>query len=242
MPDDKNQQRFPSDIFLDKGNSKFSNDFKTRLAEQASKMFGLDTGVAQDGDGKNEISRNRQAVFFQARSYLIAKKSANYVEQFEGLYAMMRGLTCSFLAGALYLAGWGLSFHHDQRRLSALLVILLVIGIGGALISTCMTLSLKANVKNAILRLALCLLLTLFCSGFWVSVLQPREFWSKAPAYAEYIFWAGVCFVLIAAGRCFSAYRTFAEMFAQTVWSDFSANLPIQPALVPPDGDDSDES
>jgi hypothetical protein len=139
--DEKKQLRFYSDIYLDySNNSKFSPEFKERLAAQVLGMFGLNLyvtqDVIQDEKGKSTISTNRQTAFFQARSYLIAKKSAHYVEQFEGLYAMMRGLSCSFCAGALYLAGWGLSFHRDQFCLRATLAILLAIGIGGALISS----------------------------------------------------------------------------------------------------------
>lgn len=241
VPDEKNQQRFPSDLFLDKTNSSLSNDFKTRLAKQVYETFGLDPEVSLDGDGRNETSRNRQTAFFQARSFLLAKKSANYVEQFEGLYAMMRGLACSFLAGAVYLVGWGLSFYRDQRCIVVALEILLVIGIGGALISSGVTLSPKANAKRAVLWLAMCLLLTILCSGFWVSVAQSSEFWRHASANNEYAICVVACLALIAAARCFSSYRSFAQMFAVTVWRDFSAYLAFQPA-TPPAGEDSDQS
>ena len=112
--DSAKRQRMPSDLLLDTNNSKFSEDVKERLSKQVKELFGLDLGVTQDWDGKNDISKNRQTAFFQARSYLIAKKAAQYAEQYQGLYAMMRGLGVSFLAGAMYLAGWGLSFHRNS--------------------------------------------------------------------------------------------------------------------------------
>ncbi len=227
-PDDKNEQRFPSDFLLDKSNLKFSEDFKSRLAKQVSAMFGLDMGAGQDGDGKIAASRNRQTAFFQARSYLLAKKLAHYVEQFEGLYAMMRGLACSFLAGAIYLAGWGLSFHRSWCRLSTVLAALLAISIGGALILSGVALSHKPNAKKAVLGLARCLLLMLFCMGFWAGQAQASGLLARAPSYAEYALWASASLALIAAGRCFSSYRAFAEMFALTVWRDFSAYLSFQ--------------
>ena len=260
--DDAAQTRFPSDLFLDKSNSKFTKDVKNILSRQVKELFGLGLEVTQDGDGKNDVSKNRQTAFFQARAYLIVKKAANYVEQFEGLYAMMRGLGCSFLVGAVYFAGWGLSFHRDHTCLLILLAILFVIGIVGALASACAALLPKAKRKEpeaekpkdkkpegrkpawkkAAFWLALCLLLVPFCSGFWVSVGQQNELWSHPPAFTECVIWASVFLALIAAARCFSAYKAFAEMFAVTVWRDFSAYLSFQGTSAPLVGDSSDES
>src|ERR1700691_313653 len=46
---------------------------------------------------------------FVCRGMLIRQKAADYIEQFEGLYAMLRGLSVAFGVGAVYLAGWGCS-------------------------------------------------------------------------------------------------------------------------------------
>ena len=238
VQDDAEQSRFPSDLFLDKSNSKFTKDVKDKLSKQVEELFGLGLEVTRDGDGKNDVSKNRQTAFFQARAYLIVKKAANYVEQFEGLYAMMRGLGCSFLVGAVYLAGWGLAFHRDHAYLSIVPAALFVIGITGALVSAWIALSWM----KAAFWLAPCLLLVLLCSGFWVSVGQPRELWSHLPPYSECVVWGSVFFALIAAARCFSAYKAFAEMFAVTVWRDFSAYISFQGILARPTDDTSDGS
>lgn len=119
LKDENMRLRFPSDLYLDKTNSKFSDDFKARLREQVKDFLGLDLRVDTDGlGGKDVTSTTRQDAFFQARTYLLSKKSAHYVEQFEGLYALMRGLFCSFLAGAFYLAGWGWSARPFMYQFS----------------------------------------------------------------------------------------------------------------------------
>jgi hypothetical protein len=100
LKDGKMQPRFPSDLNLDKTSSKFSDDFKARVRDQVKDFLKLNLRVEADDSGKDETSKTRQAAFFQARTYLLSKKSAHYVEQFEGLYARMRGPFCSFLAGA----------------------------------------------------------------------------------------------------------------------------------------------
>ncbi len=233
---EKKQRRYYSDIYLDKSNTKrFRAEFKDRLAAQVLEMFGLDLKVTEDvildREGRSAISTNRQTAFFQARSYLIAKKVAQYAEQNEGLYAMMRGLSCSFCAGALYLAGWGLSVHRDQLCLRWTLVILLVLSVGGALVSSCVALLLSSSgARIAAVCLALFLMLSLLCSGFWIGAEQPGGFWSLAPAHAEWILWASACLALVAATRCISLYRFYSDLFAQTVWRDFSAYLSFQGA------------
>jgi hypothetical protein len=148
------------------------------------------------------------------------------VEQFEGLYALMRGLFCSFLAGAFYLAGWGLSFHRVHCWVRIVIVILLAVGVLGALWFSLFALkrSAEANkAKEAVQSLATCLALTLLCAGFWEGNGQPGEFWESLPVFAELILWTGFCLALVAASRCFAFYKYYADLFAQTVWRDFSA-------------------
>lgn len=48
----------------------------------------------------------RRDAFFQARSALLKAKGNSYWEQFEGLYALMRGVSFAFGLAASYLAGW----------------------------------------------------------------------------------------------------------------------------------------
>jgi hypothetical protein len=240
--DSAKRQRMPSDLLLDTNNSKFSKDVKERLSKQVRDLFGLDLGVTQDWDGGNDISKNRQSAFFQARSYLIAKKAAQYAEQYQGLYAMMRGLGVSFLAGAMYLAGWGLSFHRNSFCLSGGMPTLLWIASAVALISALVAFYHESAKKNADRILAGSLIVVVAGSGFLAGSWRFQSFGSSVPSNAEPLLWGSWLLALVAATRCFSAYRTFARTFAETVWLDFSAYRSFAAVPAPPVGDSSDES
>jgi hypothetical protein len=223
IADSQSRQRTISELLLDHSNAKFNGDFKLHLESQVKCLFGLSIEVAQDGDGHGKISSDRQVAFFQARSYLVAKKAAAYAEQFEGLYSMMRGLGCALLAGAAYIAGWALSFQKSHL-LSVAAFALSVAALAGTLVRVWTHLWPKEQGSNHIVPA--CLWLVSFLgAGFCLGVSRPAAFFAHAPAHSEIILWAGVLLTLIAAAQCFSSYREFADHFAQTVWRDFSACL-----------------
>jgi hypothetical protein len=238
ISDSESRQRNISEWLLDHSNAKFNGDFKVHLEEQVKCLFGLSIDVAQDGDGHGKISSDRQVAFFQARSYLVAKKAAAYAEQFEGMYSMMRGLGCALLAGAAYTAGWALSLHRSHM--------LLVVGcavstatLAGTLIRVWTHLWPKEQAgKHAVP--AFLWLVSFLGAGFCIGVSRPAAFFIHAPAHPEVILWGSVLLILIAAAQCFSAYREFADHFAQTVWRDFSACLSYAEA-APSSKSDSEE-
>lgn len=224
VADSNKRQRVPSDLILDQSHAKLGKDFKKRLSKQVRKLFVLNLEIAQDGDGEDEISRNRQSAFFQARSYLIAKKSAHYAEQFEGIYGMMRGLGCAFCAGAAYLVGWALSIHGGGAQAWKWISILVCAAIAFALIFAIAAFFHEPVKKKADRIVAAFLLLALVGSGYLTGCwrFQPP---ASFPSYAEFVLWGAAFLTLFAAVRCFSAYRAFALIFAETVWRDFSAYL-----------------
>jgi hypothetical protein len=99
--------RAPSDLILDPDDTNLASKVKSDLATSVQAEFGIDLEVGQVSTGSDEISSKRTDAFFLCRSLLIREKIANYAEQFEGLYAMLRGLSVAFGIGAVYLAGWG---------------------------------------------------------------------------------------------------------------------------------------
>ena len=233
IEDELKQRRAVSDVILDKGEKPFTQEFKNRLETQVKNLFGVSIEVSQKGKGDGTISTDRQTAFFQARSYLISKKAANYVEQFEGLYAMMRGLGCSLCVGAAYLAGWALSMHRNYQYLPQGIAILTML----AVIGTCLSVFFPNIEKIGPLTWASWL--GVFGGvGFWASYCHAAVFSPQISAHTESILWASSLFALVAAAKFFSAYRSFASSFAKTVWRDFSAYLSYgddskQPAETP---------
>jgi hypothetical protein len=249
--DPKGHSRILSEVMLDKSDPTFGQAFKMKLAGQVSAMFGLDLCIEADGDGEGDLSRNRNTAFMQARAYLISKKAAAYAEQFEGLYAMMRGLGCSFMAGAFYIAGGAVAFYRGNTGLLLAMRILTAVTIFGALACAWLIRSQspnarkqdakKSNWKRVDFRLTVCLLFVLFSSGFWISAEQSAASLSRTPMHAESILLASACLALTAAAMCLSAYRDFTVHFAQTVWRDFSACLSFGPTSSQAAEDDSSE-
>lgn len=246
MRDQENRPRFPSDRLLDASLTDLSQDFKTRLARQVRDKFNLDLHIDEDGEGKGNIFSDRNTAFFQARGYLIAKKTAHYVEQFEGLYAMMRGLACALLAGSCYTVGWAFAFHRHATFLRVIAVGCGILAIGIALVSSFGALSRNPQkMKRGVTVLAVSLLVAFWASGFWAGDWQSSAFWNGATPGLELVLWLAACLSLIAAARCFSSYRSFAIQFAQSVWRDFSVHLIVQESAddqgAQADSDDSDE-
>jgi len=243
MRDDENRQRFPSDRLLDAGMQFLGRDFKTKLAEQVRAKFNLDLHTDSDGDGTGEIFFDRNTAFFLARSFLIAQKTAHYVEQFEGLYALMRGLFCAFLAGSCYLAGWAMAFYRGSAFLGFLFATFGIIGVVVTLVCSFVGLSRNSTVlARAMATLGIALLVAVFCAGFWAGAWQPAAFWTTASDRVEFLFWLLACISLIAALRCFSSYRSFAIQFAQSVWRDFSVHISVQDSQgASGGGDDGNE-
>ena len=85
--------RISSSVYLDQDNKAFSGEFKKRLADQINKVFQLDVAIDAASGAADRV---RGDAFFLCRSALIKSKTVIYPEQFEGLYALMRGLCAGF--------------------------------------------------------------------------------------------------------------------------------------------------
>jgi hypothetical protein len=220
--------RTRSSLVLDASNPRFSDAFKNDLSKKIKAAF---NNVEILGDKPADLA-NRGAAFFEARAYLIRNKAANYVEQFEGLYAMMRGLGCAFFIGCAYVVGWGLSFHWQLCGLGLTVWSLLAASIVGALISASVTCSVAAHPaaekeqrkrqqereKTASKWLARFILLTGCCLGYFLGT------WKPAPERLEFFVWVVAPLTLIAGMRCMQAYWMYAQNFAETVWRDFAGS------------------
>lgn len=87
--------RAPSELQLSEAHSRLSKDLREKVAAKIKERFGL--GV--------EDSKNRLNAFYLCRNSVISSKTASYVEQFEGMYVLMRGISAAAAVGTAYIAG-----------------------------------------------------------------------------------------------------------------------------------------
>jgi hypothetical protein len=223
-------KRFPSDIFLDATDTNFSGEFKARLAEMVHNAFGIDLGVTKSAMESSsaqhsEAGRQRQDAFFLCRNALITGKVAGYPEQFEGMYALMRGLTAAFAAGFCYLLGWTLPgrirLPLNKVEIAAGLLIILAVVLTGYL---ALAAQVAAKMHNAFDRLIAASWMLLFIAvGYLLSsecvLVSFVAGKCSVPPQAEL---AGIALAsLFCSLRCLAAYKYFADEFARAVWRGF---------------------
>lgn len=96
--------RHPSDILLDDGDTSFSPEVKRRLVDRILLQFNIDVRNASNPDA-DILRKRRTDAFMLCRRTLIQKGVASYAEQFEGMYALMRGLCAASILGVAYYFG-----------------------------------------------------------------------------------------------------------------------------------------
>jgi len=246
-------ERFPSSKLLDKDDSTFSGEFKKRLAEQINTAFQLDVSlnavnVAADlpeeaDKRRKEVDKVRSDAFFLCRSALIKSKTVVYAEQFEGLYALMRGLTAAFAVAVVYYLGWAYSdlmqLGVSSKQWSGLVVLL---GIFISLVALVISDRLKSFTfkwlekrSKLVLKWVIIgsLLLAAFAAGYYLglSTIELSEHRGQLIAASVFSFFA--------AERCYAGYKLYAQEFAKAVYRDFSNyENPAKPQKVEENLDD----
>jgi hypothetical protein len=204
-------------LILDPDDKNLAAKVKSDLATSVKTEFGIDLDVSHGSTGSDEISSNRTDAFFLCRSLLIREKIANYAEQFEGLYAMLRGLAVAFGIGAVYLAGWGCSPSVPHCLIGGALVIA-VTGSIGVLASSLLAAKrgpFHPKKASADLWLLGFILIAVFGLGLSFGVAKAVKV-NNLPA-----LWISTLVAFVASTRCYSGYRAFAMRFAEVVWRDF---------------------
>lgn len=213
--------RHPSDVLLDDEDPTFSREFKDRLAGRIRTAFRIDVAaLAMDGDAEAR-SRRRRDAFFQCRSALIKAKTASYAEQFEGLYALMRGLTAAFGLALCYHLGWSVAgFKAGAFRVPAVIV-----AAGGLILAVdaeiLVQLSQKRRDKVKCAQLvARYLMLTLASCGYLLGTAVQKQVKGIGPSVPAVLALA-VLVGLFTSIKFFGAYRFFANEFAKAIYRDF---------------------
>ncbi len=208
-----------SEIYLDPKDPKdavLPEPFRDKIQALIAAQFGLDLQVSRKGD--DAIDKLRNNAFLAARQMLIQGKAVSYAEQFQGMYALMRGLASSFAVGFSYWLGWATavcrnSHFVDTAVLIAAASFLALINL--SLISP--RISKPAMKRNVERGYAIALLFAFLAIGY---VLGFRSTVTRSQSTVlAFLSITG----LIASLRLYGAYRFFAAQFASTVWRDYLA-------------------
>ncbi|SRR5213594_579762 len=203
--------RLYSAIYLDRNDATLSAEVKSRVVSRVKSEFGMDV---DDGDSKDAAARDRRRrdAFLLCRRALIQDKMASYAEQFEGLYALMRGLSAACVLGAINHAGWASSRAFPARAETALQLIIFL--------GLFLLLFFGVIVRETPMPFYVIVGLS-FALGA-VSGLKYAVGGQITPPMSATLFGITL-FLFFVAREMFMGERRFAGLFAATVYRDFCA-------------------
>lgn len=207
--------RYPSEIYLDATDTTLPTPAKQKINELMKAQFGLNLRVDQAGDAT--IDKVRNNAFLLARQILIQGKAVSYAEQFQGMYALTRGLVSVFALAFAYWLGWAAAILKNCWIVSAAVVVL----VGSVLILINISAVMLRNTLDAPrkrkfeLGYAVLLLISFLTIGYALGV-RSTPTRGQSALLAFLAAWA-----LIASLRAYGAYNFFAGRFASTVWRDY---------------------
>ncbi len=242
--DQAGHDRQHSDLLLDSTDDTFTQATKDQISKLSLKFFHLDLAtspspVALTEEERKRIAHLRNVAFFQARSLLIQDRRQAYSEQFQGLYAVMRGVTLAFAAAAAYFLGWAVAYGDKTagKMVGWAPPILL------ALVATSFVLAFILSVKTkgsnspaaGTKVLAACVALAIFCAAALIAQ-------NVSPGNESHLGDSALLLIALVSGvasfRCYGAYRNFSREFAVAVWREFSNFDVVVPApavrMLPP--------
>lgn len=211
------RSRYPSEIYLDCTDKELPDPSKGKISELMEKQFGLKLQVDKVGD--DAIDKVRNNAFLFARQILIQGKAVSYAEQFQGMYALTRGLVSVLALAFAYWLGWAAAVVRSRFLVSAAVLViagslLVLVNISAVLLQKISDPVKKHKVE---LGYAAVLLIALLGIGYGLGIRYPGTHGQSA-LLAFLAAWA-----LIACLRAYGAYKFFAGRFASTVWRDYLA-------------------
>jgi hypothetical protein len=212
--------RYPSEMALD-ADSELPKELRWKIGTIAREQFGLDLCVDQKPD--DEIDKRRNAAFLLARQVLIREKAVSYAEQFQGMYALMRGLSVAFGVATVYWLGWaGSTLRNRGLIVSDVLILtialLLLINVSVQLVYGRSASPKKHGWWTFVKRRCPWIFLVSF---FAIGYAAGLRYLVKMSHGAPLALLAGLA--LVASLRMYDGYKYFAGRFASTVWRDFLA-------------------
>jgi hypothetical protein len=209
--------RYPSEVYLDASNTELPTPAKQKINELMKAQFGLNLRVDQSGD--STIDKVRNNAFLLARQILIQGKAVSYAEQFQGMYALTRGLVSVFALAFVYWVGWAAAIVKNRWIVNGAVLVMA----GSVLILMIISAVMLRNILDAPrkrkfeLAYAAILLISFLAIGYVLGV----RYTATRGQSALLAFIAACAF--IASLRAYGAYNFFAGRFASTVWRDYLA-------------------
>jgi hypothetical protein len=209
--------RYPSEIYLDATNNELPTPAKQKINDLTTAQFSLNLRVDQTGDAT--IDKVRNNAFLLARQILIQGKAVSYAEQFQGMYALTRGLVSVFALASVYWLGWAAAILKNSWVVNGTVLVMVV----SVLILMNISAVMLRNILDAPrkrkfeLGYAVFLLISFLTIGYTLGVRYTTTRGQSA-LLAFLAAWA-----LIASLRAYGAYNFFAGRFASTVWRDYLA-------------------
>jgi hypothetical protein len=200
--------RYPSDRLLDDDDTTLAPKMKRQLIELIQRRFPLDVNLPTD----------RATAFLLCRNSVIAGKTASYVEQFQGMYVLMRGIASAAAIGCAYDLGWLWGPFIARREVVASVLAFLTI----AAIAAGFRWTLPS--PRRALPFAVLFLLSTFAAGSLAS---------EGAARHTGLLSATACLSLLVALWSFGSYRAFTRTWAQTVYQHFYLSQTVTPEEKP---------
>jgi hypothetical protein len=159
------------------------------------------------------VKAQREDGFRYCRDALLSSKNLSYAEQMQGMYTLMDGLVIAFGLGASYSLGWTVSADSFQG-------IAWFIGAAGLLVTVVVAVIWSFRDKRIPAKQARLMLVSLMIAVLGAGYLMGD---GKVSTPADRVSLGAMALVCtFAASSCYSTYKYFTIVYAQTVYRAFS--------------------
>lgn len=200
----------PSDEVLDDDDRTFSEEIKTKIRNKIFEWYKIDATKRE----------NRRTAFAMCRNELLQKGRVSYAEQFQGLYALMRGVGAGCFLATANVFGWAIgSVLNRDLALDSAQLVTLASTLTFALV--CLKVEWSGEVRKVQSRWPnyryAALLVLLWAGGITAGLRSQSS--SPETIWSSFLILTGL---LAAAGIiCIGTYKSFSQNFASTVYKDF---------------------
>jgi hypothetical protein len=134
--DKKGKKRYPSDLLwdedVDQVLTKKLGDLQKAISQQIEDDFQIKVAVGAAWDDK--VKQDRSNAFLRCRNLLVRQKVADYAEQQQGMYVVMRGTAAALLLTSATYAGMTIGFWIPPSGSFLRLIMMILLGITGVLL------------------------------------------------------------------------------------------------------------